>query len=457
MMIAGARHAAVPYVTVTADPELETGTWISRAAGGAETLSVRKCRLEVISGPDAGATREIAAPIISIGRIGADLVLNDRKVSALHAEIRLEAKGYRVRDLGSTNGTFVWGMRIVEAFIGPGATIVCGDSAVRFVPLPDTVEVPLWEGNRLGGLLGQSPVMRDLFAKIDRIARVDTTVLINGETGTGKELVAEALHDRSSRAGGPFVVLDCASIPEQLFEDQLFGHEVGAFTGATRVTQGVFEAAHGGTLFLDEIGELPLAVQPKLLRAVETRRIKRIGGNQTIDCDVRLVAATNRDLAAEVNRGAFRSDLYFRLHVAHLMVPALRDRRDDIDLLIGHFLAKVPNPRPLSEEFVQWAKRQSWPGNVRELRNAVERSATTDLASLDEPPVSPGGTPFVVDTSLDFKTAKKKFVDEFDRTYIQTLLEAHDWNIASVSRAANIDRVSIYKMLRRLNLAREKK
>jgi transcriptional regulator with AAA-type ATPase domain len=455
-MLATTRTRALLSSDVTPG-ELESGTWITGSDDSPGSLSVRKCRLEVISGPDAGASREFAAPIITIGRVGADLVLNDRKVSALHAEIRLEATGYRLRDVGSTNGTFVWGMRVVEAFVGPGATIVVGDSAVRFVPLPDSVEVPLWEGTRLGALVGKSAVMRDLFAKIDRFARSDATVLINGESGTGKELVAEALHDRSPRASAPFVVLDCAAVPPHLFEDQLFGHETGAFTGASRSTVGVFEAARGGTLFLDEIGELPLDIQPKLLRAVETRRIRRIGSTTPIDCDVRLVAATNRDLKAEVNAGGFRADLYFRLAVGHLVVPPLRERRDDIELLVAHFLAGLRATQPLPAEFLTWAKRHTWPGNVRELRNAVERAATAGGAYRDELAVAPVEDRLAVDTSLDFKEAKRRVVDEFDRRYIVTLLDAHDWNIAEVARAANLDRVSIYKMLRRLNLSRDQR
>ncbi|HKE19704.1 MAG TPA: sigma 54-interacting transcriptional regulator, partial [Kofleriaceae bacterium] len=359
------------------EPEdLGSGTWTARAGDGAETLLVRKCRLEVIAGPDAGSSSSLASPVLVIGRSGGDLVLTDRRVSALHAEIRLERDGYRVRDLGSSNGTFAWGMRIVEAFIGPGTTLVMGDSAVRFVPLSEAVEVPLSPSTQLGGLVGRSPAMRRLFDLIDRIAPTEATALITGETGTGKELVAEAVHERSRRASGPFVVLDCGAVPVPLFEDHLFGHEAGAFTGAGRATEGVFEAADGGTLFLDEVGELPLDAQAKLLRAVETRRVKRIGGDRTIDCDVRLVAATNRNLAAEMNRGNFRSDLFFRLAVARLHVPPLRERLEDIELLVDHVLAAIRRERQarLPGDFLDWARSQSWPGNVRELRNAIERA-----------------------------------------------------------------------------------
>jgi len=440
--------------------DLGSGTWTSRRDGGPDTMLVRRCRLEVVAGPDAGATHVSASPVILIGRSGGDLVLSDRRVSALHAEIRLEPDGYRLRDLGSTNGTYAWGMKIIDAFIGPSTTLVVGDSAVRFVPLPDAVEMPLWASSRMCGLVGSSPAMRRLFETIDRIAQSDATVLVTGETGTGKELVAEAIHERSRRAGGPFVVFDCGAVPAQLFEDQVFGHEAGSFTGASRATTGVFEAAHRGTLFLDEVGELPQDAQAKILRAVETRRIRRIGGSgsQTIDCDVRLVAATNRNLAAEMNRGSFRADLYFRLAVARLHVPPLRERLEDVELLVEHFLGalRLGRERALPPEFVGWAATQTWPGNVRELRNAVERAtAAVPQArwASEEPAEAEGPASLVdVDLSLPFRESKRRVVEEFERRYVTGLLEANGGNISAAARSAGLDRMSVYKMLQRLGL-----
>jgi DNA-binding NtrC family response regulator len=435
--------------------DLGSATWTAQRAAGHDSMLVRKCRLEVVAGPDAGASHLAASPVIVIGRSGGDLVLTDRRVSALHAEIRLEPDGYRVRDLGSTNGTYAWGMRIVEAFIGPGTTLVVGDSAVRFVPLPEAVELPLSASTRLGGLVGRSPAMRRLFETIERVAASDATALVTGETGTGKELVAEALHERSRRAGRPFVVLDCGAVPVALFEDQLFGHEAGAFTGARTATAGVFEAAHGGTLFLDEVGELPLDAQAKLLRAVETRRVRRVGGTRTIDCDVRLVAATNRNLAAEMNRGAFRADLYFRLAVARLTVPPLRERREDIELLVEHFLAGLPRERAaaLPGDFLTWARGQSWPGNVRELRNALER-AVASLPRAGWSAEEPASAPALgeVDVSLPFREAKARLVEEFERRYIGRLLDEQGGNVSAVARVAGLDRMSVYKLLDRLRL-----
>ncbi len=456
-MWSGRPRSFYPTAVSEAD-DLGSGTWTARRRDGGETMLVRKCRLEVVAGPDAGSSQSFASPVLVIGRSGGDLILTDRRVSALHAEIRLEPDGYRVRDLGSTNGTFAWGMRIVEAFIGPGTTLAVGDSAVRFVPLSEAVELPLSSTTQLCGLVGCSPTMRRLFDTIERVAPTESTALITGETGTGKELVAEALHERSPRAGGPFVVLDCGAVPVPLFEDHLFGHEAGAFTGAGRSTEGVFEAASGGTLFLDEVGELPLDAQAKLLRAVETRRVRRVGSDRTIDCDVRLVAATNRNLAAEMNRGNFRADLYFRLAVARLHVPPLRERLEDIELLVEHFLTALRREREatLPDDFMNWARSQMWPGNVRELRNALERAVTfpkdgpDPAAWTDERPEPPALLD--VDVSLPFRESKARMVAEFERRYVTRLLDAHTGNLSAVARSAGLDRMSVYKLLDRLRL-----
>jgi transcriptional regulator with AAA-type ATPase domain len=439
-------------------PNLETPTWVTSYQGLPRTVNVRRCRLEVVAGVDAGKVIELAQPAIMLGRAGADLNLNDPKVSGLHCELRLQADGYRLRDLGSTNGTHVKGVRVVDAFIPPGATIAIGKSAIVFDPLDDAVAVPLWHEARLHGLIGGSAPMRHMFELINRFAASDATVLIQGETGSGKEGVADAIHQCSPRRDGPFVVLDCSAIPEQLFEDQIFGHEMGAFTGAGKATTGVFEAAHGGTLFLDEIGELPLDVQSKLLRAVETRRVRRLGSTKVVAADVRIIAATNRDLATEVNRGTFRSDLYYRLAVARLAVPALRERREDIPLLIEHFLRQLSvshggDPR-LPDDFSGRAGRHAWPGNVRELRNAVERAVLLPNhphGGFEAPPKREQELG-AIDIDVPFKLAKQKLVDEFDRRYLEALLEAHDNNISAAARAAGIERMSIYKMIRRLGL-----
>ena len=435
--------------------DLETATWVTTAHGQPRAISVRRCRLEVVAGPDVGIVVDLAQPLIVVGRHGTDLDLSDPKVSGVHCELRLGPDGYRLRDLGSTNGTHVRGVRVVEGFIAPGATIQVGKSAFTFTVFDDAVALPLWSDSRLVGMIGTSAPMRHLFQLVDRFAASDATVLIHGETGTGKELVADAIHQRSPRAHGPFQVLDCSAIPEQLFEDQIFGHEAGSFTGAGRATVGVFEAAHGGTLFLDEVGELPLDVQAKLLRAVETRKIRRIGSTRTLVCDVRIVAATNRDLAVEVNRGSFRADLYYRLAVAKLEVPPLRERLEDLEPLIEHFLAQLDGAglAPLPADFFERARRHAWPGNVRELRNAVERAALLPHHPALEVEARPAaGSGAAIDLAVPFKLAKQRLVDDFDRRYLEALLAAHDDNISAAARTAGIDRMSIYKMMRRLGL-----
>ena len=444
----------------------EAPTWVTSYQGRPRSVNVRRCRLSVVVGPDQGKSIEVAAATIHIGRTGADLNLSDAKVSGLHCELKLTPEGYRLRDLGSTNGTYIKGVRVVEAYPQPGATIQLGKSAIVFEPLEDSVEMPLWHEPRLHNLVGGSAPMRELFELINRFAQSTATVLIQGETGTGKEGVADALHQCSPRRDQPFIVLDCSAIPEQLFESQLFGHEVGAFTGAIKATPGVFEMAHGGTLFLDEIGELPLDVQAKLLRAVETRKVRRLGGTKTFAADVRLVAATNRDLAVEVNRGTFRSDLYYRLAVARLYIPPLRERREDVELLIEHFIRQLSlstgdgDPQ-LPPGFLVRAQHHPWPGNVRELRNAVERAVLMPNdagAVFESAPNKESDTPVAgqpIDISVPFKVAKQRVVDDFDRRYLKTLLEAHDNNISAAARAAGLERMSIYKMMRRLDLDRQ--
>jgi transcriptional regulator with GAF, ATPase, and Fis domain len=447
--------------------ELSPASWITLHDTSSDELLVPRCRIDVVGGPDAGRSQEFCGPVIRIGaRHGNDLVLTDRKVSGLHLEIRHEEHGYRLRDLESTNGTFVHGMRVADAFLPPGTPVTIGRTQLVLTRLDDGA-VPLYPGIHFGQVLGQTPVMRRLFAVLEQIAPSSATVLITGETGTGKEVVAEAIHAASPRRAGPFVVVDCGAIAETLFENELFGHERGAFTGASQNgMRGAFEHAHGGTLFLDEIGELPLALQPKLLRAVQTRQIRRIGGSRVIDCDVRVIAATNRDLAREVNRGTFREDLYYRLAVACVHLPALRERREDIPLLVANFLEQLfPDRRQeLPAEVLDQMMGYYWPGNVRELRNAVERAVLqpaapalpADLEGSAELMFGddPGAMRVAIDTALPFKVAKQQVMNEFERRFTMQLLRSHGWNVSAAARASGLDRVSLHKVLRRLGLRR---
>ncbi|MFY0540109.1 sigma 54-interacting transcriptional regulator [Nannocystis pusilla] len=292
---------------------------------------LRRVMLRVTDGPDRDAQVQTARPRLTIGRSAVnDLVLTDSSISGLHAELQLGSGGPHgavlLRDLGSTNGTHVGGVRIREAWIEPGATIHVGKTAIAFLA-EDEVQVPISRQTHFGALLGQSPGMRELFAVLERIADTDMSVLVGGETGSGKELVARALHDESPRHKGPFVVLDCSALPRELAEAAILGHRKGAFTSALESRAGAFEEAHGGTLFLDEIGELPLELQPKLLRVLDRREVQRIGETQVRKVDVRVVAATHRDLKTMVGQGLFREDLYFRLSVMTVELPPLRARR----------------------------------------------------------------------------------------------------------------------------------
>ena len=463
--------------------DLRSGTWVTYIGGRATSARLRRVRIEIVSGPDAGLVRDIESQVIRIGaRRGNDVQLSDSKVSGLHCEIRLDDRGYRLRDLDSTNGTYVSQLRINDVYIQPGAQIALGSTRLKFEPLGDSIEIELADTDRFGSMIGRSVKMREMFARLEKLARSDTTVLVTGETGVGKELVAEALHDSSPRAKGPFVVLDCGSIPPNLIESELFGHERGAFTGATSSYAGAFERAHGGTVFLDEIGELPLAMQPKLLRVLERKEVRRVGGTKTLEVDLRVVAATNRDLGVEVNRGRFREDLYYRLAVARVHVPPLRERKDDIGLLIEHILATTPGGETASiaQETIDLMMKHDWPGNVRELRNVIERavllSETPDSEdAMRRAPISPSSQPkseqsitvtpsqtatsaeasmtVPVDVAIPFKHAKQNVISEFERRYISRLLAQHDGNISAAARAAGIDRMSIHKMLHRLGLA----
>jgi len=296
--------------------------------------------------------------------------------------------------------------------------------------------------------------MRAAFALLERAAASDATVLIEGETGTGKEGAARGLHDGSTRRSGPFVVVDCGAIPAELLESELFGHERGAFTGASAARAGAFEEADGGTIFLDEIGELPLDLQPKLLRAIEHRQIRRVGSNLHKTVDVRLVAATHRDLRADVNDGRFRPDLYFRLAVVRINLPPLRERPEDIPLLVERIvdgLVDDPAARAplLDGALVTALQRGAWAGNVRELRNHLERCL---VLGGPVPLAAPGPVVGAVDGRIPYAEARQRALDEFERRYLEDLLRRHDGKVASAARAAGVNRAYLYRLLQRHGL-----
>jgi transcriptional regulator with PAS, ATPase and Fis domain len=309
-----------------------------------------------------------------------------------------------------------------------------------------------------GAAIGVSPAMRHLFAVLERAAQSDVTVLLEGESGVGKEVLARAIHTRSQRAGGPFVTVDCGAIPSSLIESELFGHERGAFTGATHARSGVFEQADGGTIFLDEIGELPLDLQPKLLRAIEAREVRPVGANAARAVDVRIVAATNRRLAEAAASGEFRRDLFYRLAVARIVVPPLRERREDILPLARSFVRAATRDAcaELPADFAALLGSYAWPGNVRELRNVVERWAllgVRDARTLfDEAGKVTAGE--LEDLShLPYHEARRVVLERFERQYLPKVLSDAGGVVARAAAHAQVARPSFYRMLERLGEA----
>jgi two-component system, NtrC family, response regulator GlrR len=411
-----------------------------------------------VRGKVVGATFVPRTECVVIGsHPSADLVLRDPSVSRFHCEITGGERA-AVRDLGSRNGTSVNGVTVAQAPLTDGAVLTVGSTTLRFERSGTSARIALSERDRFGRMVGRSAAMRAVFALCEQAAASESTVLIEGETGTGKEATAEAIHRESVRRDGPFIIIDCGAIPPQLLESELFGHERGAFTGAVATRQGAFQAASGGSIFLDEIGELGLELQPKLLRALERREVKPVGSNHYQPVDVRVLAATNRNLREEVTARRFRSDLYYRVAVLRVRLPPLREHKEDLGLLLEHLLeglgaADRPEARALrSEAFMNEVARHAWPGNVRELRNYVERC----LASREQPPPqelesADSSAPLKVATAMDIsqplRAAREAWVTEFERRYLTELLRHHEDNVTSAARAAGVDRIHFYRLL----------
>jgi len=430
---------------------------VTRPASTSRRRTIRRFRVTVTGGPGAGATWHEPAERCAIGSHPSnDVVIDDPTVSRFHCELSIAADRVRVRDLGSRNGTVAAGIALADGSIAGDTTLVLGHTALRIDIDPDQAEVTASDSARFGSLVGVSARMREVFSQLERIAASDATVLIEGETGTGKEGVAQAIHDASARAERAFVVVDCGAIPANLLESELFGHEAGAFTGATDRVVGAFEHASGGTLFLDEIGELPLELQPKLLRALETREVRRVGGRSTIKCDLRIVAATNRDLRSEVNRGTFRPDLYFRLAVVRLELPPLRERPDDVPPLVEHLLGEIGASAEARADltapaFLAELAAAPWPGNVRELRNHLEQCVVFAERRSPGLPTAPHPST-TVDASLPYEVARRQAIDAFERAYVTSLLERAEGNVARAARDAGVNRAYLHRLLRRHGL-----
>jgi len=428
------------------------------------SVAIPGLSLTVLAGPDAG--QRVVAEKGTL-RIGAsrdnDLVLTDRSVSRHHARIELRAGEMIVEDLGSTNGTRIGGVRILRAHLAPGALLEIGGTSIRVLAVEQPLQIALSASSRFGGLLGQSVEMRQVFAILERVSATDSTLLVHGETGTGKELVAEAVHGASGRAEGPFITFDASAVAPSLIESQLFGHVRGALSGATADRRGVFEEAHGGTLFLDEIGELPLELQPKLLRALESRQVTRVGETRSRPVDVRVIAATHRELASQVNRGQFREDLYFRLAVITVVVPPLSRRAEDLPILVEHFWKRFAGGEPPPASLVRDLSSRSWPGNVRELRNAVERAFV--MRGLDptvtaaDGETAAGAMPgALAELGLDalfalpVDEARERLETAFFRAYLEHALARSGGSVSGAAKLIGTNRRYVQRLMRRYDL-----
>jgi two-component system, NtrC family, response regulator GlrR len=394
------------------------------------------------------------SPVVVGKDAEADIQLDDPKVSRRHCSFTLSERGIVLRDFGSKNGTFIAGAQIVEAVLLPNAEVAVGSARLSVRVAGAASEVALSSSPRFGDALGTTLVMRALFAQLERAAPTGETILLFGESGTGKELLARGVHDTSSRRDGPFVVFDCSAVPSELVEAELFGSVRGAFTGAVADRAGVLEQSDGGTLFLDEIGELPVHLQPKLLRALEGRQFRPVGSNAWKTFDARILAATHRDLHAEVRAGRFREDLYFRVAVLNVEIPPLRERRGDIDLLVETFLRKLDPPRSLDDlppGAMSMLRAHDWPGNIRELRNTIARLVVfphLGREALD----AIGAKPDQLPLHLSLREAREQVILEFEQAYLVAKLREHSGNVSRAAEAMGVSRQFVHRLMSRYGI-----
>jgi DNA-binding NtrC family response regulator len=420
-----------------------------------------RCQLVVVDGPDRGRACRLGDVDVIVGTDpSCDLVVSDDRTSARHVAIRADGARFVVRDLGSTNGTWYEGSRVAELAVAAGSTLLVGRSALRVEPEAQPLDVPPSQSRRFGELVGESLAMREVFAVLERVAPTDATVLVEGETGTGKELVARAVHDASTRRRGPFVAVDCGALPEALLESELFGHVRGAFTGAAAPRAGMLVRADGGTLFLDELGRITPTVQARLLRVLEERVVRPLGGDSERAIDVRVIAASRDDLDAEVAAGRFRADLAYRLAVVRVALPPLRTRREDLPLLVREILRRrgfaddTPSGAGLDRLIAH-----GWPGNVRELRNVLDRAIALapGARSFVELPIrvdagALAGDALAVRSDLPYAEAKAALLHELERRYLADVLAREGGNLSAASRSSGIDRKHLRALARKHGL-----
>jgi DNA-binding NtrC family response regulator len=442
-------------VTLDRRTVIQTGLATSTTRG---RTAARSYNLQVLG--HGGATLALGArPVVVGAHASCDLVLADPQVSRRHAELAVVPEGIRIKDLGSTNGTWWQGTKVGEVVVPSGATVQFGATPVR-ISAAEAMSLPPSEQDHFGAMAGKSVAMRELFAVLEMAAPTDATVLIEGESGTGKELAARAIHEASSRAKGPFVVVDCSAITENLFDSHLFGHVRGAFTGAERDRKGAFVEASGGTLFLDELGELPIAAQAKLLRVLEAQTVQPVGADRPVSVDTRVVAATHRDLSRMVAAKQFRFDLFYRLAVVHVALPPLRERLEDLPHLVATFYrTRSAEPGAIDGDNLDRMRRHAWPGNVRELRNVLERAWALsgpaggqvakfrDLRLWLDPNAAAPQLTEVVDTALPFKEAKERWNDHFERRYVAMVFTTNASNVTRAAEHAGLSRRHFRELL----------
>jgi transcriptional regulator with PAS, ATPase and Fis domain len=428
---------------MTDEPISRATHTVAVGADGRQHSLVQRFDLRVLQGPEAGTVFHSKGVRTRIGGDPTnDVQLSDTTVSRFHCEIVLKEGRPVIRDLQSRNETLVDDVSVVEGNLADQNTIRMGRTVLRFEATTEKVSVEISQGKRFGSLWGESLPMRETFALLEKAAGGDVTVLMAGETGTGKGAAAEAIHQASSRKDGPFVVVDCGAIAPALLESELFGHKQGAFTGAKDDRPGAFHAADGGTLFLDEIGELSLELQPKILRAIEKKQVRPVGAQTYSPVDVRIIAATNRDLRTDVNQKRFRADLYFRLAVIEIVLPPLRERTIDLPGLVDELLSTLGTRGPdwmRAPDFLAQLAHHHWPGNLRELRNYLERCLILGEAHAASAEIDPTGAP----GTIPLRRAK----EQFERQYLEELMRAHPGNVSQAARAAGLDRQNLYRLL----------